>query len=545
MANSLHLSQTQSLQQRLAPQQVQFLKLLQLPLLALEQNIKAELEQNPMLEDVDDIELTVEPEPQMLQEQLAPSLPIDIPESGGTGEIVADKIGEAEPVEYSEFSTYASDDTAGFKTGESQTGEYEDNPAPQIVTLNESLSAQLPLLMLSPEEHLIAEEIIGNLDPDGYLRRPLMDIVEDLNISIHPEVQVFEAYHTNGVHAETEQTDSADHLNVVDIFAHPSVSATPPMFDLATAEGVLRKVQSLDPVGIAARTLQECLTLQITAELYRDHSQELALRILTECFDDFLRKHYELMLRKLNTTEDALRAAMEEIHKLNPKPGNTTYGTSELTVIPDFTVERDESDLLITLNDQSVPQVRINRQYQNMLEQGRSTRLPRDARTFLRQKFDSAKMFITALQQRRVTMMKTMRAIAELQRDFFFEGEQALKPLFYRHVAERIGVDVSTVCRVVNGKYVQCDWGIYELRYFFSDSITTDEGIEISNRVIKTRIKDMIEAEDQKNPLSDDEIARLLNAEGFNIARRTVAKYREAQQIPVARLRRGMGIKES
>ncbi len=538
MRESLQLTQTQSLQQRLAPQQVQFLKLLQLPLLALEQNIKAELEQNPMLEDVDDIELASEGEQQVTVEAQEG-------EASERTESAGDEEGapaEEPTQELDDVADYLQDEIGGYKTYEGQGEEREDNPAPSVITLTETLLDQISLLGLEPIEQVIAEEIIGNLDTDGYLRRALADIVSDLNVSIIPAKEPSVDGSTTIPQSVIPGAQPVADVATFSVNGAPRAVPPPapasPLFTVEQAESVLKKIQRLDPVGIGARTLQECLTIQLQAIPLRTHAQELALRVLTECFEEFLRKHYPVMLKKLGTTEEALRAALEEIQKLNPKPGNTAYGAGEHTVIPDFLVERTDNELVITLNDHSIPQIRISREYQSMLERGRATKLPRDARTFLRQKYDAAKSFVTALQQRRITMMKTMRAIAELQREFFFEGEHALRPLFYRHVAERIGVDVSTVCRVVNGKYVQCDWGVYELKFFFSDAITTDEGDEVSNRVMKARIREMIQEEEKRAPLSDDEIAKRLNAEGFNIARRTVAKYREQLQIPVARLRK-------
>jgi RNA polymerase sigma-54 factor len=536
MRESLQLSQTQSLQQRLAPQQVQFLKLLQLPLLALEQNIKAELEQNPMLEDVDDIEIAAETEPQTTQEAQENEPPE--PTEGATEpeHEPATEVSEG----YDDAPEYLQDEIGGYKTYESPQEEREDNPAPSVITLTESLLEQISLLGLEPADQVVAEEIIGSLDTDGYLRRALSEIVSDLNTSITamPEQPASRIAPDPGNGEFEFPVNGA--VGTQDSLLQGEVSgfAPAPLFSIQQAERVLHRIQRIDPVGIGARTLQECLIVQLLAEPMRSHAQDLALRLLQDCFEDFLRKHYLQMVKRLATSEEALRSALEEIQKLNPKPGNTAYGIGEQTVIPDFLVERTDKDLLIMLNDHSIPQIRISRQYQQMLEKGRATRLPRDARTFLRQKYDAAKSFVTALQQRRITMMKTMRAIAELQREFFFEGEQALRPLFYRHVAERIGVDVSTVCRVVNGKYVQCDWGVFELKFFFNDAITREVGDEVANRVIKSSIREMIQEEDKRSPLSDDEIARRLNAQGFRIARRTVAKYREQQQIPVARLRK-------
>ncbi|HET7152939.1 MAG TPA: hypothetical protein VFJ29_04175, partial [Candidatus Kapabacteria bacterium] len=466
----INLSQVQSLQQRLSPQQVQYLKLLQLPVLALEQSIKAELEQNPLLDEIDDIELSASME---ANENSTESEP------------------ESDP-EYNDDFTYEDfmNDESGYKTQEPNSEDRDEFPTPSTVTLTESVLEQLPMLNLSPVEQIIGEEIIGNIDPDGYLRRDLNDIVDDLNRSIKPDAPQTEQPSTNGIarNGEAHENFDGDNELLSDSYAYevsdtaheptaeqtdvmldnPTVAvatnghapelngesfnherSAAPVFDLPMAERVLERIQRLDPIGIASRNLQECLTVQLHAIPQRSVAQDLALRVLNECFEAFARRHYDVMRRALNTTEDALRAAMDEIQKLNPKPGNTSFGTAEHTVTPDFLVEHVEKDLLISLNDSSLPHIRINAEYRNMLEQGRKT-LPKDTRVFLRQKFDSAKLFITSLQQRRMTMMATMKAIVELQREFFLEGESALKPLFYKHVAERAGLDVSTICRVVN-----------------------------------------------------------------------------------------------
>ncbi len=606
----INLSQVQSLQQRLSPQQVQYLKMLQLPMLALEQSIKAELEQNPLLEEIDDIEFTMDAEPSLSVQQ-----DDDVPVEIGENEI---------PVEHStdedfSYEDYQNDEPS-YNTPDSYAEEREDAPAPATKTLTESLLEQIPELDLTPDEELLAQEIIGNIGSDGYLRRDLEDIIADLGkwvstSNTHPSVIESSPVSLNSKRDYTkssadswddngesgENTDSAFGLSAngsngttfagspamtngtpstaressfngngsheLEIRGYgdsgnsPATGAYPAevepsnngtnsktddeqenvqfTFNVAAAEKVLAKIHNLDPLGVGARSLKECLLIQIRAIPHRTRSQELAMQILDVCFDAFAHKHFDVMIRELNTTAEALSAALDEIHKLNPKPGNTAYAVAEQTIIPDFLVEREDGELVITLNDSWLPRVRINTEYSTMLERGRNS-LPRDTRVFLRQKFDSAKFFISSLQQRRNTMMAVMRTIVELQKDFFLEGEHALKPIFYKHVADIIGMDVSTVCRVVNNKYMQCDWGIYELRWFFNDRIATSDGEDVANRVLKNRVKEIIQGEDKQHPLSDAEIVQLINQEGYDLARRTVAKYREEQGIPVSRLRREM-----
>jgi len=546
----INLSQIQTLQQRLTPQQVQYLKMLQMPALALEQNIKAELEQNPLLEEADDIEITADGEADLAMQQERNSDTVGEEDGYAEKDIIRDDF------TYEDFAN----DESSYKTPDSYTGEVEDFPTPNTITLTDSLREQIQELDLSPTEQLIAEEIIGNIDPDGYLRRNLQHIVDDLNQWLasadsirnnadNNEVAIINIQgnglpsedplvkfdrQNNGEHPATQNGQAHKDSNVAKFH-----SAQATAIDIQTAERILAKIHRLDPVGIGARSLQECLTIQLQAIPNRTPSQELALRMINECFNEFAYKHFDAMRRALETTDEAMQAALEEIRKLNPKPGNNSFGVSEQTVLPDFIVERDGKDLLISLNDSWLPHVRVSENYKSMLSTDGQA-LPRDAKLFLRQKLDSAKLFITSLQQRRITMMATMRAIVELQRDFFLNGEKSLKPIFYRHVAERIGMDVSTVCRVVSNKYVQCDWGMYDLHWFFSDSIATLDGEDVSNRVIKTRVKEIIQNEDKLKPLNDDEIVKILTGEGFVIARRTVAKYRIEQDIPVARMRKEM-----
>ena len=480
----LNLSQQQSLQQKLTPQQVQYLQLLQLPVLALEQRIKAELEMNPLLEEVDDLEQTQEQE-----------------EEKSEDEVVELEVKEEEPPVADDgytFEDYMNDDLDGHKATRSLGGEEEreDYPQPAEVSVAQRLLDQIHLLDLTPEEGLLSEEIIGNVDADGYLRRDLPLIVQDLNLT-----------HSLAISQES-------------------------------AEEVLRKVQHLEPPGIAARTLQECLIAQLEAREFPPNLKEQALVILRVHFNDFTMKHYENLAKDLNIPIDELKPVIELIQKLNPKPGEGEFTAQQNYVIPDFIVERDGDDFIITLNDRNVPPLRVNKRYKElMLRQNAKNGSASGVKDFVRKRFEAAKWFITSINQRRDTMMRVMRAIVEKQREFFTTGENQ-KPMIYKDIAEVIGMDISTISRVVNGKYTQTEFGVFELRHFFSDKLTTQAGEEISNKEVKKTIREMIEQEDPQNPLSDDRIAEILNGKGLNIARRTVAKYREAMKLPVARMRR-------
>jgi RNA polymerase sigma-54 factor len=475
----LNLSLQHKMLMKLSPQQVQYLKMLQLPMLALEQKIKAELELNPLLEEgYDEEQETVQEEPEPA-EPAAEEQPKETPEE--------DKY---------TIEDYMNDDLSGYKARESFDDEdKEDMPLADVVPLYHRLMEQVHLLDLSDEEALIAAEIIGNIDEDGYLRRDLGSIVQDLNL-------------THG----TEITE-------------------------AHAGAILHRIQRMDPVGIGARSLQECLIVQLEAADVDHRLRELGLRILREFYESFTMKHFEEIARRLGITLDDLRGAIEMIQHLNPKPGEGEFSAHENYIVPDFLVSQTEDDVVIQLNDRNIPPLRINKNYREMMSRRKDNGVSTEAKDFIRQRFEAAKWFISSIHQRRETMLKVMRSIVARQRDFFITGE-GLRPMIYKDVAEVIGMDISTISRVVNGKYVQTDYGVFPLRHFFSDSISTSDGEEVSNREVKNKLKALIDAEDPLHPHSDHRLAELLNAQGLNIARRTIAKYREAMLIPVARLRR-------
>ncbi len=480
----INLSQQLKLGLKLTPQQVQYLKLLQLPNLALEQRIKTELELNPLLEQIDEMELSID----QVEPEKEPTT------DDGAEEPAQD--GKADD-SYS-LEDYINDDLAGYKSPESYRNRDEDEeyerPLVATVPLSERLLSQFRLQSDSETDFIIAEEIIGNVDEDGYLRRDLALIVQDINLSFGLEVT------------------------------------------LEQAEQVLRKIQLLDPPGIAARTLQECLIAQVKAGKYDPILKELALKTLELYFEDLKLKRFDNLAANLHVGLDTLRKVMEIIQHLNPKPGEGEFSPQENYVTPDFIVEKDNGEFLVVLNDRNLPTLRINNAYRDMVTP-KGKKAPKEAREFIKQKFESAKWFIASIHQRRETLLKVMKAIVERQRQWFEEGE-VLKPMIYKDIAEAVGVDISTISRVVNSKYVQTEFGVYSLKEFFTSGLETASGEDVSNQMIKQRIRDIIAAEDPQKPLNDDKIAAMLAAEGVKIARRTVAKYREQLGLPIARLRK-------
>lgn len=481
----LNLSQRQTLQMKLTPQQVQYLQLLQLPVLALEQRIKAELEMNPLLEEAEEMEMVQEQEEPKPEEQA----------DGTDAEQTKETDNSAE--DGYTFEDFMNDDLDGYKAARTEYGgeERDEMPQPDEVTLTQRLLDQIHLLDLSPDEEVLCEEIIGNIDEDGYLRRELPLIVQDLNLARHFSITI------------------------------------------ERAEEILGKVQRLDPPGIAARDLRECLVTQLEIGDFPEKLKERAMQILRDHFEDFTMKHYEDLAHNLGIHIDQLKPVIELIQRLNPKPGEGHITTQQNYIVPDFVVERDDGDFIVTLNDRNVPPLRINRKYKELMTRQKKSVATNGVKEFIRKRFEAAKWFINSINQRRETMMRVMRAIIEKQRTFFETGEN-LRPMIYKDIAEVIGMDISTISRVVNGKYVQTEYGVFELRHFFSDKLTTQTGEEVSNKEVKNMLKEIIGGEDPDHPLSDDRIAELLNRRGLNIARRTVAKYREAMRIPVARLRR-------
>lgn len=533
------------LSQSLTPQQIQYLKMLQLPLLQLEQHVRNELENNPMLEEASEHELTAEEADRVTgdQEGSAESTAYTMPapevtalrlDDQGSGE-APQSISEApefDMQEALEFQKLLLGDDSAASAADAATGEdYEEDFGLQISevsTLEEDLLDQLRYLPLSDEEREFGQYIIGSIDDDGYLRRPLDELLDEVN-NRFSEHNLAILQIQNGVRVALYQRDLLD-----------GVDRQVTSLSMQQAESVLRKVQSLDPPGIASRSVQECLVSQLRAVVKPNAAQKLALLVLTKAYEPFSMKHYHIIEKQLGVTENYLREALDVIRHLTPRPGGGTINAEFNTVVPDFTVEatEDGTDFLITLNDSRLPVLRVSTAYERLKKEARFLKFNRETREFLRKKYEDAKFLMQALRQRKNTMIRVMTSIVGLQQDFFRSGPEHLKPLIYKDVSEITGLDISTVCRIVNSKYVLTVFGTFELKYFFSESLTTDDGEEVSTRIIKQKIKELVDAESKHRPLSDEKLCKDLKKLGFNVARRTVAKYREQLRIPVARLRK-------
>lgn len=498
----LRLTQTARLQQRLSPAQVQYLKILQLPIIALEQKVKDELELNPLLEEGMELEQEEIADPEEVTEQAdnAEDEVIEAIDAVTTEkkneepeDFIEKEIREHQEDEYSWEEFLENNEGASEKNWYDNEDDYEYAP-PDQVTQTERLVDQLHMLDLDERLIELGKEILGNIDDDGYLRRDLEDLLLDVNLE--------------------NETD----------------------FTVEEAEIILQRIQRLDPPGIGSRDLRECLLVQLEMMPNTSTARIIALRILRECYDHFVKKHFDKLQEELHISEDMLKKAFEVIKHLNPKPGEGTISANFNYVVPDFFIAREKDEFIITLNDRGVPPLRVSKAYRQML-MNRKSGINSDTRKFLRQKMESAKWFIQSINQRRQTMLAVMHTIVEKQHDWFMKGHGHLRPMIYRDIADVIGMDISTISRVVNGKYCQTEWGVFELRYFFSEGIATSSGSEMSNTEVKNIIKEIISDEDPKKPLSDQAIMKILQDRGLEIARRTVAKYREALGIPVSRLR--------
>jgi len=487
----LSLHQKLALQQKLSPQQIQYQKLLQLNTLALEQRVKTELELNPILEETLDDELSLEEidETPNDQDEIKSDDDDDTYDSKDDEFDVEDYMNDME-IDYE------------FERINRSPDEEKTRPiAPQKRSLREGLIDQLHMLNLSEAQTVLGENIIGGLDRDGYFKGDLDKLVNELKL--------FER---------------------VDVTKEDS-------------EKILKLIQTLEPLGIGSRNLQECLLIQIRNSSYDPYYSYLAEKILVENWEDFTNKRYDTIQKNLDLSKETLKSSLDLIQKLNPKPGEGNIDSEEMNQItPDFIIEPVDDNYIVTLNDRSVPSVTISKSYLEMIDTNKRKRKissrEKETHKFLREKFESAKWFIASLRQRRHTLMNIMRAILEKQYEFFESGPRFLKPMIYKDIADEIGMDISTISRVVNGKYVQSPQGIHELKYFFSEGLSTDSGDEISNKHIKELIKEICDHEPKRNPYSDDKIASILQDKGIHIARRTVAKYRESMMIPVARLRK-------
>lgn len=487
----LKQSLQQKLQQKLSPQQIQLMKMLQIPTMELDQRIKDELVTNPALEEGQE-EKTEEEEAKTQEEQ---ELDMENEEKG-------DK--ESDDIDLSEY--FDDDGTPDYKlyvNNHSADDEERDTPLGAGRSFQDLLYAQLSMTDLDENEMMLAEYLVGNLDENGYLRRELPAIVNDLAFTLNVSTSV------------------------------------------AELEAVLMAIQDLDPPGVGARDLRECLIIQIKRLEHRDADTKLAELILTKHFDEFTKKHYEKIARRYELDDDELKPSIDLILHLNPKPGNSAQETvrSVQHVVPDFVLNVENEELKLTLNGRNAPELRISREYREMLAHYAKAKTKdakdREALMFVKQKIDGAKWFIDAIKQRNDTLLYCMEAIVNYQREFFLTGDETkLKPMILKDIADIVGMDISTISRVANSKYIQTTYGTYLLKYFFSESLSTDEGEEVSSREVKQILKDAIEAEHKRKPLTDEKLGKLLNQKGYNIARRTVAKYREQLGIPVARLRK-------
>ena len=473
----------QKLQQKLSPLQIQTIKLIEMPVQALEQHVREVLNDNPVIDDT--------------------------PQGGGDDEPRDVSISEVEQQEQSGGSleeNYGSqdDDIPSYNLhvnnwGKDERPEYNTFSVKQSFT--QSLMEQLGYRNLTEHQRTVAGFIIGSLDDDGYLRRDIESLVDDL---------AFRA----GIESSAEEV-----------------------------EQMLRIIQQFEPSGVGARDLRECLLIQLE-DKKRTPSVDNAIRVLADQFDAFKNRHFQKIMTRLHLSEDEMKAVLDEIRRLNPSPGgqiDDSYNDQAQQVVPDFRLDYENGQLILSMPRFSIPELRINRKYSEIMETGRqsSSKADKDAATFVKQKIDSAKWFIEALRQRQNTLQSTMQAIVDYQHDYFVDGDEtSLKPMVLKDIAERTGFDISTISRVVNSKWIETHFGIFPLKYFFSEGLENSDGEEVSTREIKKALREMVDGEDKHNPLTDDELVDGLSAKGYKVARRTIAKYRAQLDIPKARLRR-------
>ena len=461
----------QKLQQGLSPLQIQTIKLLELPTLELEQRIKKELEENPVLDEA--------------------------PSSEETDD------GEPKNVSLSDYSSQ-DDSTPSYRLYVNNQGK-DLKPQYNTFSVKESfhqnLEMQLGYSGLKDEDRTIASFIIGSIDDDGYLRRDILSLTDDIAFRLNIET-------------------TPEHV-----------------------EQILKVIQEFEPVGVGARNLKECLLLQLRAK-EQTPQRRRAEEILENYFEEFSRKHYDRIMARTGMDKDDLKEAMDEIVRLNPRPGgqiDDSYVEQAQQIVPDFILENKDGELILSMPKFSVPELRVNKRYADLLMNSASSsgKRGKDAVAFVKQKLDSAKWFVEAIKQRQNTLQNTMKAILDFQHDFFLDGDEAkLKPMVLKNIAEKTGLDISTISRVVNCKYIQTNFGVYPLKYFFSEGMKTESGDEVSTREIKKVLSESIEAEDKKKPLTDEELVSVLSQKGYKVARRTVAKYREQLNIPIARMRK-------
>ena len=486
MKRMLNQKLQQKLLQKLSPQQIQMIKLLEVPTLQIEQRIKKELEENPALEEGSEEE--------------------DIPSETEEEEQFEEKDKDQEEFTLDDY--IEDDDIPDYRLQTKNYSKDEEKrseiPFSVGFSFQEHLESQLSLRDLTDKQKILGEYILGNIDEDGYLRRELINIIDDL------------AFLQN---VETTENE---------------------------LEEVLKIIQDLEPAGVGARNLRESLMLQIEKRGSTQPSMILAHTILDAHFEEFTKRHYDKIVAKLGITETELKAAIDEVLRLNPKPGGVysdPFNKTSQPIIPDFVLELSEDGFDLHLNSRNLPELRLSNAYSEMLHSYSKDKSQKkemkEAVLFVKQKIDSAKWFIDAIKQRQNTLLLTMNAILEYQQEYFFDGDETkLKPMILKDVAEMTGLDISTVSRVANSKFIQTHFGIFPLKFFFSEGLQTDSGEEVSTREIKRILQDCIENEQKRRPLTDERLTEILQEKGYQIARRTVAKYREQLNIPVARLRR-------
>ncbi|WP_322551385.1 RNA polymerase factor sigma-54 [Flavobacterium psychraquaticum] len=476
------------LSQKLSPQQIQLMKLIQLPTQAFEQRLQEELVENPALEES------------------AAEDDYDNDDYGNETDDYDDYDNDQIDTSDINIDEYLSnDETPDYKY---QSNNYSDDdedktmPIAAAVSFHQDLINQLNTFILNDSERTIAEFLVGSIDDMGYIRRTVQDIVDDLAF-------------TQGIYT-----------------------------DEPTVERILELVQELEPVGVGARDLQECLLLQLKHKTPSEEV-ELAMKLITDQFEAFTKKHYDKLLQKFEVTQQELKKAINEIEKLNPKPGGSFDGNQKMVehIVPDFTIRIVDGELELLLNGRNAPELHVSKDYQEMLQSYKDTsdksNAQKDAVQFIKQKLDSAKWFIDAIKQRQETLYVTMNAIMHYQEEYFLDGEETnLRPMILKDIADLVGLDISTVSRVANSKYVDTPYGTKLIKEFFSESMTNDQGEEVSTIEIKNILQQVISEEDKQKPLPDDQLAEILKEKGYPIARRTIAKYREQLDIPVARLRK-------
>jgi len=476
--------------QKLSPQQIQLMKLLQLPTIMLEQRIKEEMEINPALEEGEDNDEEED----------------DNNEDEFDEEITDDEKSEEEDFSLSDYMDEDNDETAAYKLKANNTSkddEHREIPMVTTYSFHDLLESQLGLRPLSDKEYQIGIYLIGNIDEDGYLRRDLDAIVDDI------------AFQQNITTTKEE------------------------------LEKILLIIQELDPPGVGARDLKECLTLQLDRKTFWDDNMQLASEVIKTYIEEFSRKHYDKIAKKMMIKEEKLKGAIDEILKLNPRPGGSMSDSQKTSqeIIPDFFIAIEDGKLELTLNSRNAPEMKVAKVYKQMLDEyaQRKDKTGKEAVQFVKQKIESAQNFIDAINQRQQTLMFTMQSIMEHQKEYFLTGdEMKLKPMILKMISDKVGLDISTISRVSNSKYVQTPFGTFLLKFFFNEAIKTESGEKVASLEVKKIIKDAIEGEDKRSPLTDDELTEILTNRKYIIARRTVAKYREMLDIPVARLRRKM-----